>query len=156
LHVRWSTALSAERKAGGIPILHDAIKHVLADKSLKDNKGKPLDWEIPARTWTTVHELALVDAVVHFTGVHGKSKQVDSVSNARFWPLRAAKGKLVTKRIKVDKVTGQEIKGRDTENTEEKLVPVFLEGQSTGWIPKTANPIDYGPKEDQGSFKRYE
>ena len=160
LHVRWSGALSAASKGKegkGKPILHDAIVHVLGDKTLKDTEGKPLDWEKPASTWETSHEVALVDAMVHFTGVLGGPKQVASVSNARFWPFVAAKGSLVLKKIK-NEATATPGKDASTKTKDpkqdEKLVPVLV-GKDTGWVPKVADPTPYGPKEERGFFKPY-
>jgi hypothetical protein len=81
---------------------------------------------------------------------------VASVGNARFWPLRAANGKLVTGKNVVDKVTGQEIKWKKDEKIEgddhvaAKVVPVLVGGENTRWIPKTTDPSNYGPKEERG------
>lgn len=152
LHVRWSSALGATGK----PILRDAVKRVLADKTLTDGKGNPLDWKKPAKDWEDAHEVALVDAIIASTMAHADPKQVASVTNARFWPLKGANGRLLTKKIKTAKATGKEVTApAKAKDVDEVSVPLLVGGPNTKWVPKTTDPSGYGPQVTRGSFKRY-
>jgi hypothetical protein len=121
----------------------------LSDKTLKDDDDNPLDWNTPPADWTDFHEVALVDALVHFTGVHGEPKQVASVSNARYWPFRVEHGKVVMRKID-DGKSSEKITGGSGQS-KEMLVPVLVKSD-VGWVPNVANPATYGPKEERNSF----
>lgn len=139
IHVRWSGALSAAskgKKGKAKPVLHDAIKAVLADTSLKDSKGDALKWTDPPSVWGDLHEKALVDAIVRAVGALAERKQVESVEGARYWPLTVASGRALEK-------AGA---GKDTEKS-----PVAA--ASATWIPASANLKDHAPSCLRKSFK---
>jgi hypothetical protein len=62
LHV-WRPAflLTAKRTEKVEPILHDALKALISNKTLTDDKGK----ELAPIDWTNEHEKALLDAMAH-------------------------------------------------------------------------------------------
>jgi hypothetical protein len=129
LHVRFPLGLVKGKNA----FLRKALKQVMASKSLKDEHGKPLKWEIPPSQWTTEHEVALVDALVSCTN----AKQRVTVEQARYWPLAFANGKILVKEEKI--------------GTKVKSTPLFA--KSASWIPDGSDPVEFASSEERGSFK---
>jgi hypothetical protein len=132
VHVRWSGALSAAskgKKGKAKPVLHDAIKAVLADTSLKDSDGEVLDWKGPPSEWNDLHQEALVDAIVHAVGTLAEPKQQQSVEGARYWPLAVANGRVLRRK-------------------EQRPVAAA----SATWIPAGADLEEYGPSCARNSF----
>lgn len=140
LHVRWSGSLSASskgKKGKAKPILHDAIRRAIGNKSVKDSKGHPLDWAVPLDKWQTEHEIALVEALVYCTGSLGSSDQQRTVEEARYWPLAVRNGKVVETEVTV---------GKDKKKR-------FVLAGTASWIPGSEDPADYASKDSRGSFK---
>jgi hypothetical protein len=79
----------------GLPILHDALKKLVAEGTLKDhdvavtdNDNKPLKWEVLVKDWTDHHERILLDAMLDFVGEYTKPSAKGSIQRARYWPLK--------------------------------------------------------------------
>ncbi len=83
-----------EKKWVGLPILHDALKKLMAEGTLMNEDGSPmtddtgiLKWEIPVKQWEDRHECKLLDAMLNFAGQYTMQGAKGSLQRARFWPL---------------------------------------------------------------------
>jgi hypothetical protein len=91
-----------EEKWVGLPILHDSLKKLFAEETLKDAEGTPIDddkdqplkWQMPIADWTADHERILVDTMLDFAGQYTKESAKSSLQMARYWPLVLRKNSL--------------------------------------------------------------
>lgn len=102
-----------EEKWEGLPILHDALKKLFAEGTLKDVDGKPikdedenvLEWKSPISDWKDDHERILIDTMLDFAGKYAKESAKSGLQLARYWPLalRDKTLELAQKRSDADK-----------------------------------------------------
>jgi hypothetical protein len=85
----------SKKKWVGLPILHDALKKLMAEGTLMNDDGSPMEdekknirkWEIPIGEWKDPHECKLLDAMLDYAGQYTMPSAKGSLQRARFWPL---------------------------------------------------------------------
>lgn len=137
LHVWRPAALTIDKpitkkkKITCMPILHDALKALYEDGTLKNEKGVLLG----PTAWQKAHEAALLDEMIKrlraWTASAGRSTQ-----QARYYPLEVNK-KPPHEVVMVKKKDGT-------------MGPKLLDQI---WIPKEADSEDYAPSQTRQSFK---
>jgi hypothetical protein len=115
----------------GLPILHDALKKLMAEGTLfNEDNTTPMEehdvvlkWETPIEDWKDAHECKLLDAMLDFAGQYTMQGAKGGLQRARFWPL------LVDEKKSYHLVLENAVKGKKTS-------PMLLVRQNSAGLPR--------------------
>jgi hypothetical protein len=121
----------SEKKWVGLPILHDALKKLMAEGTLfNEDNTTPMEehdvvlkWETPIEDWKDAHECKLLDAMLDFAGQYTMQGAKGGLQRARFWPL------LVDEKKSYHLVLENAVKGKKTS-------PMLLVRQNSAGLPR--------------------